>query len=122
MSRMDGNYSMDEYIKKIDAIHALCKTVHKDDDEIPCENQVISCLWNKTRVCDYAREIDALQPADVRPVRRGHWIHDGFDNPHGVDWMHCSECGKRDVYCPAAMTNYCPSCGAYMREVSNESD
>lgn len=65
--------------------------------------------------------IKALK-ADVRPVRRGHWIHDGFDIPHGVDWMHCSECGSRNVYCPATMTNFCPNCGADMREVANESD
>lgn len=50
----------------------------------------------------------------IQPVRHGHWIHDGLDIPHGVDWMHCSECGKRDKYCPAAMTNYCPNCGARM--------
>lgn len=53
---------------------------------------------------------------DVQPVRHGHWIHDGLDTPHGVDWMHCSECGNRDVYCPAAMTDYCPNCGARMDE------
>lgn len=52
--------------------------------------------------------------SEVQPVRHGHWIHDGLDIPHGVDWMHCSECGKRDKYCPAAMTNYCPNCGAKM--------
>lgn len=46
--------------------------------------------------------------------RHGKWIHDGYDFPHGVDWMHCSECGKIGVYCPAAMTNYCPNCGARM--------
>ena len=46
--------------------------------------------------------------------RHGKWIHDGYDFPHGVDWMHCSECGKIGVYCPAAMTNYCPHCGARM--------
>ena len=52
--------------------------------------------------------------ADVQPVRHGTWIHDGFDTPHGVDWMHCSECGKRDKYCQAAITNYCSDCGAIM--------
>ena len=50
----------------------------------------------------------------IHPVPHGHWIHDGLDIPHGVDWMHCSECGKRDKYCPATMTNYCPNCGAKM--------
>ena len=62
-------------------------------------------------------EIVSNQPiVDAVPVRHGKWIHDGYDHPHGVDWMHCSECGRRYVYCPAAMTNYCPNCGARMDE------
>lgn len=53
----------------------------------------------------------------IEPERkRGEWIHDGYDFPHGVDWMHCSVCGKRDVYCPASLTNYCPNCGSQMSE------
>lgn len=51
---------------------------------------------------------------DAVPVRHGKWVHDGYDIPHGVDWMHCSECGNREPYVPAAMTNYCPNCGAKM--------
>lgn len=45
---------------------------------------------------------------------KGRWIHDGYDIPHGVDWMHCSVCGRREPYVPAAMTNYCPTCGTEM--------
>ena len=52
--------------------------------------------------------------------KMGKWIHDGYDHPHGVDWMHCSECGKRDAYLPATMTNYCPNCGAMMEGSANE--
>ena len=47
--------------------------------------------------------------------KKGRWIHDGYDHPNGVDWMHCSVCNSRDCYVPAAMTNYCPNCGADMR-------
>lgn len=65
---------------------------------------------------DFVGLLISLPSEDVQPVRHGRWIHDGFDTPHGVDWMHCSECGKRDKYCPAAMTNYCPNCGARMRK------
>lgn len=65
---------------------------------------------------DVVTWIDEQPTVDAVPVRHGKWIHDGYDNPHGVDWMHCSECGSRDVYCPAAMTNYCPNCGARMEE------
>ena len=51
--------------------HALCKAVHKDED-IPCENQTASCLWSKTRVCDYVREIDALP--SITPKAEQRWI------------------------------------------------
>ena len=61
---------MDDYISRKAAINALCKAVHKDDGIIPCENQTTSCLWSGTRVCDYAREIDALPSADVVDVVR----------------------------------------------------
>ena len=51
--------------------------------------------------------------------KRGRWIHDGYDIPHGVDWMHCSVCGRREPHVPAAMTNFCPNCGADMRGENN---
>lgn len=58
--------------------------------------------------------IKAVTPVDAVPVVHGKWIHDGYDIPHGVDWMHCSVCGQREPYVPAAMTNYCTNCGARM--------
>lgn len=73
---------MDDYIKRSDAVHALCKAVHKDDGEVPCENQTTSCLWSKTRVCDYARVIDALPSEDVIPVS---WIKEKITWLMGTD-------------------------------------
>lgn len=64
--------------------------------------------------CNILGVLGAEPTVDAVPVRHGRWIHDGYDNPHGVDWMHCSECGSRDVFCPAAMTSFCPNCGARM--------
>nr|DAG19002.1 MAG TPA: hypothetical protein [Caudoviricetes sp.] len=49
---------------------------------------------------------------DVAPVVHGRWIHDGCRIEGGIDWCHCSECGKSDNFC--ARTNYCPKCGAKM--------
>ena len=57
----------EDVISRKAAKHALCKAVHKNED-IPCENQTASCLWSKTRVCDYAREIDALPSAQPEPL------------------------------------------------------
>ena len=56
--------------------------------------------------------IEALPAADVAPVVHGRWIHDGRRIERGIDWCHCSECGKSDNFC--ARTNYCPVCGAKM--------
>ena len=68
---------------------------------------------------EYQRIIDrfmAFASAQTEIIRcKGKWIHDGCDIPHGVDWMHCSVCGRREPHVPAAMTNYCPYCGADMR-------
>ena len=54
------------------------------------------------------------ETADVVEVRHGRWIHDGYDFPHGNDWIHCSVCGKRGINVPADLTNYCSNCGAKM--------
>lgn len=58
--------------------------------------------------------IEQFPAADVTPVVHGRWIHDGQRINGGIDWCHCSECGKSDNFC--ARTNYCPNCGAKMNE------
>lgn len=60
-------------------------------------------------VMEYA---EGLPAADVAPVVHGRWVHDGRRFKSGVDWCHCSECGKSDNFC--ARTNFCPNCGAKM--------
>lgn len=51
--------------------------------------------------------------ADVAPVVHGHFVHDGPRFSGGVDWWHCSSCGR-----PASGVEtrfcYCPFCGAKM--------
>lgn len=64
--------------------------------------------------------VDAMQILNdlpsVQPERtKGKWIHDGYDFPHGNDWIHCSICGKKGTNVPADLTNFCPNCGADMR-------
>ena len=58
----------EDCISREDALQALCKAVHKNDDTIPCLNQRVSCLWDKTKVQDYAEEILKLPP--VTPVEK----------------------------------------------------
>ena len=60
--------------------------------------------------------IDIEHAPTIEPERKtGKWIHDGYDFPHGVDWIHCSVCGKCGINVPADLTNFCPNCGADMR-------
>ena len=59
----------------------------------------------------------AIPAADVRPVVRGEFVRCG--DGKGVPYM-CSHCGRTT---PANMVeiwgvNYCPNCGADMREES----
>ena len=64
------------------------------------------CTSVNENVCDALHKVS-------RPT--GEWIHDGVDVEGGVDWMHCSNCGKSDVWADATRTNFCPNCGARMK-------
>lgn len=84
------------------------------------------CAWaDKPRtICkrgsDFEDACIAIENAPtIEERKKGKWIHDGYDIPHGVDWMHCSVCGRREPHVPAAMTNFCPNCGADMRGEGN---
>lgn len=68
--------------------------------------------WDKALAEAIIKDLPSAQLQRMK----GRKIHDGCDIPHGVDWMHCSVCGRREPHVPAAMTNYCPGCGADMRQ------
>lgn len=57
-------------------------------------------------------EVHYMEPADVRPVVRGHWI------PYKLGDMKCSNCGGVYGVCAGLLEdyNYCPRCGADMRD------
>ena len=79
------------------------------------------------------KDVDAIPPADVVPVRHARWImkhkhrrgfrrYTGIDDmgePHTItvderveyDDRYCSECGKQSA---DNFLNYCPSCGCRM--------
>lgn len=54
-----------------------------------------------------------LPAADVAPVVHGHFVHDGSRIAHGVDWWHCSNCGRLASGVETRFA-YCPWCGARM--------
>ena len=61
-------------------------------------------------------KMENIPPADVRPVVRGRWIWSGKER----DRPYCSEC-LNDAFWDNdygfVTENYCPICGADMREV-----
>jgi hypothetical protein len=79
------------------------------------EPKFVHGRWDDTYVSE--TELMNAPTLDVIERKRGGWIHDGCDIPHGVDWMRCSVCGRREPHILAAMTNFCPNCGAEMKEV-----
>ena len=40
------------------------------------------------------RDVKSQPAADVAPVVHGHFVHDGPRFSGGVDWWHCSSCGR----------------------------
>ena len=64
-------------------------------------------------------EVNDIPPADVAPVRHGHWeekiveIPDLLDDPYHYfkRRFYCSSCGDWQTY---GKTDYCPMCGASM--------
>lgn len=61
------------------------------------------------------QSISDMPAADVAPVVHGHFIHDGPRFAGGVDWWHCSNCGKL-ASGVEIFFDYCPFCGAKMDE------
>lgn len=57
--------------------------------------------------------------ADVVPVVHGHFAHDGPRFAGGVDWWHCSNCGRLASGVETRF-DYCPSCGAIMDGGKND--
>lgn len=88
---------MDDYISRQAALN------------IVCYDDCIDCPYGG---CDKYRWIKRLPAADVRPVVRGKWKHDGSD------WKNrfiCDQCGYKWFF-KAEEAHFCPNCGADMRE------
>ena len=60
-------------------------------------------------------EIRKIPAADVAPIVRGYWIP--TTRPFMNECKDCSVCGYRTWY--SSKFNYCPKCGAKMREEDN---
>ena len=87
----------------------VCSFVH-NNEEMPCLNQLTSCLWNKVRVCDFNRIINNTSTIEAEPIRHGYWKDVEF-TLFRVRFATCSECGVRQLI---DKDNFCPNCGAKM--------
>ena len=96
----------DEYIRLDATIIGIDGLIN----EAPTGSQARALLCAKDLIYDQQRYYSEMQP-----VKRGRW--ELTNNP---SFKKCSECGAwwgRDII-DNIFTNYCPKCGAYMRETT----
>ena len=70
------------------------------------------CPPNHIKIARFTFNCETIEDANgtvFRKERKGKWIDLGKDM--NIRWQ-CSECGRKDTQ----IYNYCPSCGADMRE------
>jgi hypothetical protein len=99
---------LDDYIKREDAVNILMEY----------ERKSVELYGKPIRGCaSMMVDIVDIEPSDVRPVVRGRWIP-----TRKYDYCYkCSVCNETGPLEPdgesAFKCNFCPSCGADMREV-----
>lgn len=94
------------------------KTVMGMAEYIEREAAIKELMNDAPEQVGYSREdaadcIRYMDTADVVPVVHGHFVHDGPRFAHGVDWWHCSNCGRLASGVETRF-DYCPWCGARM--------
>lgn len=90
--RTEKGKTMDDYIKREDAIEKLEFHISMD----------------------LLDDIKDIPPADVAPVRHGHWIVLQQTSIPTIWNCKCSECGAYETKTSNYQANYCPNCGAKM--------
>lgn len=70
--------------------------------------------------CDRIDRLIAISAADVRPVVHGKWVFETGDGKTCVDGWVCTNCncGFHTNVPYFEGFNFCPNCGAYMRETN----
>lgn len=99
-------------LEKIDGIWDCADMVFEPNDHCCRTDDCGSCKWRETK--NAIRKIAATIPAaDVRPVARGEWeVKSQKIRGYSIDFYKCSVCGNE----PDDKYNFCPNCGADMRE------
>ena len=104
---------MSDYISREAAIKRLSSWRKVIKENFGKNDEYANCLE------EAIDKIEDLPAADVREVKRGRWVndHNGRFSPSGDNYV-CSVCGDPALraFGHPAKTNYCPNCGADMRE------
>lgn len=93
---------MAEYIDRAAAVKSVLR-MRRPENSV-AQNRMLSIIQ---------MDMLKLPAADVSPVVHGHFVHDGPRFAGGVDWWHCSSCGRL-VSGVETRFDYCPHCGAKM--------
>lgn len=101
---------MAEYIEKA-AILSKCEEMWNDADETTQTG--VDTINAIDRITDL---IEAIPAADVKPDKRGKWDNEYLDDD--IWWAECTACKEEthSRYGRVSAYNYCPNCGADMRE------
>ena len=95
-----------EYISRDDALDCFACDLGKKDRKISYQGFMVEAAFR----------INDIPAADVRPVVRGKWKHDGSD------WKNrfiCDQCGYKWFF-EAEEAHFCPNCGADMRPIKED--
>ena len=105
-----------EFIEREAASRVLCDA---------CGNA--ACPKGLIPRCSYYEKMQSIPAADVRPVGKARWLT-GNDNPRTYGRIRAM-CGRCGAFALAEMvnagsykeqlSNFCPNCGADMRETEN---
>ena len=91
----------------------------KDFNLFDCEELPVGKHWDGHTEADVTRLL-SLPAADVRPVVKGKWVRGNESRTSPIkDSYICSVCGEKTLsgFCGnPAKTDFCPNCGADMRE------
>lgn len=90
----------------------------KSDEYIKREYALKALEWTWAGKAAFDN-LKAIPAEDVVPVRHGKWLPVGEDDMD-EDVYRCSECGVEQFFPGSLVDNFCPNCGASMKDDDGE--